>query len=211
MNLSIREKYAIVSFHFILSRYAIPSTTSSFNASNATPPCNSTMLCSFDRWPYDAISKPFACKLLIQDPQLGEEDVVVHICTLEPSFALGSIKRFSSMQHSSVVEDDTLALIQPILKQILLRADQLLEGVRRRAIIAQGGLVLPADAGFKRALEGRGPIHAVNGHFGRLAVLWIRVELDGGARVVIVVRHVVVVVGHRKGAESTEVEGGAHM
>src|SRR4051794_14388991 len=82
------------------------------------------------------IRNPGAVEPFLQDPQAGEEYVIVDVRALEPPLAFGGVKGASGMQHPPIVKDHTLALVQPILEQALLGTEQPLEGMGGSEIVS---------------------------------------------------------------------------
>lgn len=148
-------------------------------------------------------------RLLPQDLDLRLEHVAIHIRALQPPLALPDIERPPGMQHPPVVENDTLALLELQLEQGILILDQVREQLGRFHVgLHRPKLRLAAHVDLEGALEGRRPIDG--GETGELGHDSVGLQLDGRARLVIVLAGVVVVVGDGVGQQGLEVGTVAH-
>jgi hypothetical protein len=187
--------------------YALRAQHQQCNAPPQNKPPHSQLL-ALNSIPHCPLRDPAPVKPLLQAPQPRKKYIIIHIRALKPPLTLGRIKRSPRMQHPPIIKNHTLALIQPVLEQILLSTEQLLIRLAGRHEAPEGGLCVTPDARFEGGLEGRTPVYAANGEVGGVGVFVLGEEFDDGAGEVVVVGWVVVVVRHREGAEGAEVQRG---
>jgi len=143
-------------------------------------------------------------RLLPQDPDLRLEHVAIHIRALQPPLALPDIERPPRMQHPPVVEHDALALLELQLEQGILILDQAREPLGRLHVgLHRLALRIAAHVDLEGGLEGRRPIDG--GEPAKLGHDLVGVQLDGRARVAVVLAGVVVVIGDGVGQQGLEV------